>query len=71
MSERLVTKKMLSKLREGRDKKAREIQEEFKFTPKERDNFLTRSRILMEEAVNESAEEDRVESATVENGSFR
>ena len=58
MNERLVTKKMLSKLREGMDKKAKEIQEEFKFTPKERDNFLTRSRILMEEVVNESVEEN-------------
>lgn len=56
-SQRLVTKKMLAKLREGRDKKAKEIMEEFKAPKKEYDNFLTRSKILMEETSNGSSEE--------------
>lgn len=58
MDERIVTKKMLSKLREGKVKKANEINEEFKYEPKSYDNFLTRHKILVEEALRESTEED-------------
>lgn len=59
MDERNVTKKMLSKLREGKVRKAKEIQEEFKHEPKTYDNFLTRHKILVEEALRESTEEDK------------
>ena len=43
--------KMLDKLREGRDRQAREAAEQFVVESKENDNFLTRSKTLMEEAV--------------------
>ena len=52
-SENSITKKMLAKLREGRFKKAEEAAKEFIVETKEEDNFLTRSKILMEEAVND------------------
>lgn len=51
MEERNITKKMLDKLREGRYKQEREAAEQFVVEAKEEDNFLTRSRTLMEEAV--------------------
>lgn len=51
MEERDITKRMLDKLREGKDKQAREAAEQFVVESKEDDNFLTRSKILMEEAV--------------------
>ena len=54
MSERSITKKMLETLRKGRVDEARKAAEDFVMETKENDNFLTRSRILMEEAVNES-----------------
>jgi len=54
MEERDITKKMLNKLREGKDKQAREAAEQFVVESKEEDNFLTRSRALMEEAVENS-----------------
>jgi hypothetical protein len=54
MSERSITKKMLETLRKGRVDEARKAAEDFVMEAKENDNFLTRSRILMEEAVNES-----------------
>ena len=50
-NEMSITKKMLSKLREGRDRQAREAAKAFVNEEVERDNFLTRSKILMEEAV--------------------
>lgn len=52
MSERGITKRMLDKLREHRTDKERKNQSEFVTESVEKDNFLTRSRILMEEAVN-------------------
>lgn len=52
-SENSITKKMLAKLREGKFKKAEEAAKEFIVETKEEDNFLTRSKILMEEAVND------------------
>jgi hypothetical protein len=51
MEENRITKKMLDKLREGRDRQAREAAEQFVVEAKEEDNFLTRSKNLMEEAV--------------------
>ena len=49
-----ITKKMLAKLREGKDMQARKAAEQFVTEDKEPDNFLTRSKILMEEAVDDS-----------------
>lgn len=46
-----MTKKMLKKLRENRYRKAEEKAKDFIVEETEKDNFLTRSRILMEEAV--------------------
>jgi hypothetical protein len=51
MEERNITKKMLDKLREGRDRQAREAAEQFVVESVEKENFLTRSKTLMEEAV--------------------
>jgi len=52
-SERDITKKMLDKLREHRYNQAREAAKQFVTEAKEEDNFLTRAKILMEEAVND------------------
>lgn len=54
MEEKIITRKMLDKLREGRDRQAREAAEQFVVEAKEEDNFLTRSKTLMEEAVENS-----------------
>jgi len=54
MNEMSVTKKMLAKLRENKDKQAREAAEQFVMEDVEKDNFLTMSKALMEEAVQES-----------------
>jgi hypothetical protein len=54
MEEMNITKKMLAKLRENRDRQAREAAEQFVVEAKEEDNFLTRSKTLMEEAVKEN-----------------
>ena len=54
MEEKIITRKMLDKLREGRDRQAREVAEQFVVEAKEEDNFLTRSKTLMEEAVENS-----------------
>ena len=51
MEEKIITRKMLDKLREGRDRQAREAAEQFVVEAKEEDNFLTMSKTLMEEAV--------------------
>jgi transcriptional/translational regulatory protein YebC/TACO1 len=54
MSERSITKKMLETLRKGRVDEARKAAADFVVEEREDDNFLTRSRILMEEAVQEN-----------------
>lgn len=54
MSERSITKKMLETLRKGRVEEARKAAEDFIVEERENDNFLTRSKILMEEAVQEN-----------------
>ena len=46
-----ITKKMLNTLRQGRVDEARRAEEQFATEAKENDNFLTRTKILMEEAV--------------------
>lgn len=50
-NEMSMTKKMLAKLREGKVNQAREASMVFEKTEKKSDNFLSMSRILMEEAV--------------------
>ena len=72
MEENRITKKMLDKLREGRDRQAREAAEQFVVEAKEEDNFLTRSKTLMEEAVQNSkkkilTEEDNSDDESHEN----
>jgi len=49
-----ITKKMLDTLRKGRVEQARKAAEQFVTESKEKDNFLTRSKILMEEAIDEN-----------------
>ena len=51
LTENEITKKILNKLRESKYRKAQEVARDFQFEEKEDDNFLTRSKILMEEAV--------------------
>lgn len=51
MGEMNITKKMLATLRQGRVDEARKAAEQFVTEEKENDNFLTRSKILMKEAV--------------------
>ena len=46
MSERSITKKMLAKLRENRDRQAKEAAEQFVVEEKENENFLTKSKVL-------------------------
>lgn len=50
-NEREITKRMLDKLREGRTAKEREYSKEFVVESVEDDNYLTRAKILMGEAV--------------------
>ena len=54
MNEMSMTKKMLAKLRENRAMQAKKAADQFVTEEKEKDNFLTRSKILMEEAVDNS-----------------
>ncbi len=51
MSEMSITKKMLDTLRQGKVEQARKAAQTFVKEDVEKDNFLTRARILMEEAV--------------------
>lgn len=53
MNEMTITKKMLEKLRENKVNQAKKASEEFVMEKKEKDNFLTMSKILMQEAVND------------------
>ena len=54
MNDMSITKKMLEKLREGRVRQAREAAEQFVTEDVEKDNFLTMSKVLMNEAVENS-----------------
>lgn len=56
------TKKMLSKIREQRDKLISEKEKEFIIEEKEDDNFLNRAKILMSEAVDMAKKKDLNES---------
>jgi len=64
-SEMSITKKMLATLREGRYTKEVEASKVFVNEKKENDNFITRSKILMEEAVNDKkkvlTEEEKID----------
>lgn len=66
LNEMSMTKKMLAKLRENKVNQAREASMVFEMEQKENDNFLTRSKILMEEVVNDKkkilTEEDNNEN---------
>lgn len=52
-TEMSITKKMLATLRQGRVEQARQASQAFVKENKEDDNFITRSRILMQEAVDD------------------
>jgi hypothetical protein len=64
-SEMSITKKMLATLREGRVNQAKQASQVFVKEEKEADNFITRSKILMEEAVNDKkkvlTEEEKID----------
>lgn len=64
-SEMSITKKMLATLRENRYAKEVEASKVFVNEKKENDNFITRSKILMEEAVNDKkkvlTEEEKID----------
>lgn len=60
MEERTITKMMLDKLRASRYLKEEKALNDFAFETKENDNFLTRSKILMQEAVKELFKENMV-----------
>lgn len=69
MNERSITKKMLETLRRGRVEEARRAAEDFIVEEREDDNFLTRSKILMEEAAKESKKKILTEAdADVDDG---
>ena len=66
-SEMSITKKMLAKIREGKDKQAADDESQFIIEEKENDNFLTRSKTLMEEAVDASKKKVNEEDEKSEN----
>lgn len=66
MTEMSVTKKMLEKLREGRVNQAKKAAQEFVMESKENDNFVTRSKILMQEAVENNKKKILTEEETVD-----
>ena len=64
MSEMSITKKMLATLREGRVNQAKQASQVFVKEDVEKDNFITRSKILMEEAIDKKkvlTEEEKVD----------
>lgn len=69
MEERDITKRMLDKLREGKDRQAREAAEQFVVESKEEDNFLTISKTLMEEAVKNNKKKVLTEAEAEEESS--
>lgn len=66
MGEMNITKKMLDTLRKGRVDEARKAAEQFVTEEQERDNFLTRSKILMEEAIKENKKKVLTEEEEVD-----
>ena len=67
MGDMNITKKMLDTLRKGRIEKAKTIAEQFVTEHEENDNFLTRSKILMSEAVENSKKKIINEEEEVDN----
>ena len=61
-----VTKKMLETLRRGRVEQAKWAAEQFINESSEKDNFLTRSKILMQEAVDENKKKILTEEENVD-----
>lgn len=53
-SENSITRKMLDTLRKGRVEQARKAAEQFVTEERENDNFITKAKILMEEAINDN-----------------
>lgn len=70
-TEREITKNMLKALRKGADEKARLVEEEFKKMAEstENDTYLSRMKILMEEAVD--ADKKKVLNEAIENSHER
>jgi transcriptional/translational regulatory protein YebC/TACO1 len=66
MNENSMTRKMLDTLRKGRVEQARKAAEQFVTEDKERDNFLTQARILMQEAVEDSKKKILTEEEEVD-----
>lgn len=66
MNENSMTRKMLDTLRKGRVEQARKAAEQFVTEEKERDNFLTQARILMQEAVEDSKKKILTEEEEVD-----
>lgn len=63
MNEMSITKKMLAKLREGKDNQAKQASQIFVKENEEVDNFVNRSKILMEEAVKNNKKKTLTEEA--------
>ena len=66
-----VVSKMLNKLREGKFKKMDEAAKPFIMEREEKDNFITRSKILMEEAVGGAQEYYVIDANTPQFGDVR
>lgn len=66
MGEMSITRKMLETLRKGRVDEAKRAAEQFVTEAQEQDNFLTRSKILMEEAINENKKKVLTEEEEVD-----
>ena len=66
MNENTMTRKMLDTLRKGRVEQARKAAEQYVTEKKERDNFLTMAKILMEEAVEDSKKKILTEEEEVD-----
>lgn len=62
-----VTKKMLATLRKGRVEQAKWAAEQFVTESEEKDNFLTRSKTLMQEAVDEAKKKILKEEENTDN----
>lgn len=66
MGEMSITRKMLDTLRKGRVDEARRAAEQFVTEAQEKDNFLTRSKILMQEAIDENKKKILTEEEEVD-----
>lgn len=66
MSENSITRKMLDTLRRGRIEQAKWAAEQFVNEAKEEDNFITRAKILMKEAIDDSKKKILTEEEEVD-----